>query len=270
MRYLAIFLALICIIAPSLFALSITAQDSIPAGTTFTVSVNYSLSENQEMRVYLDDLLLAEVFNHSSKVFVNDTQLSSSVLAIKATEVKAVLSIAGQNESTRTIKVKVFNSGDVVDSQSKDISFITPISTAQKDALDAQISILQTKVIDQNKIISDQNNTINSLKQDLNVKQNTINSLLVENASTTETLKIISNEISVLQESDSNKTQSLQKVSGDLNNLIVKREIDNAATGLVLFGANSSIVGIILLAIIAIAAAVIFVIQKKRSEKFYQ
>jgi hypothetical protein len=255
---------------PSMLALSITAQDSIPAGTTFTVSVSYSLSENQTLRVYLDDLLLAEVFNHSSSIFVNESQLSSSVLAINATEARTVLSIAGQSESTKSIKVKVLNSGDVIDSKSMDITFFTAISTTEKEAMDALITALQVRVIDQNKVISDQNNTINTLKQDLNVKQNTINSLLVENATTTQALRTLSSEISVLQQSDSNKTQALQKISGDVNNLIVQREVDNAVTGLVAFGSSGGIVGIVLLAIIAIAVAVIMFIQKKRSEKFYQ
>lgn len=270
MRNYIVFFAIICLLAPAILALGINVQDNIPSGTTFTATINYSLSDNQQVNIYLDDLLLAEVFNHSSNIFINESGLSPQVLAINATETKTVLSIAGQNESTKSLKAKLIDNDKTIETKSTSIVFFRAISIEEKTAMDAQITLLQKKVIDQNKIIFDQNNTITSLQVDLNAKQKTINILVEENKVTDNALKDLSSEIIILQNSDKNKSEALQRIGGDINNLFVQRETDSALAGLFAFGTNSSIIGFSLLFVLAVIALIGFIIKKKRSEKFYQ
>ena len=237
-------------------ALTINVEQVIPSGTQWTASVDYSISDGNELKIFLDDELLFDIFSRSSNVIVDEAQKSTSVLAFNNTKNKLVLSMTGESEGTKVLSAKIFSGPDQTDSVETSIDFFRAISYYERNELDNKISSLEQ--------------TISSLRQDLNSKQAQINSINKSEKEFLDSLRKLNTEISSLQQDNNSKQEALQKVSADLNELVTQRELqNNPLTGLLSFGSPGSLlIGTIFL--IAIAGIGLFAYTRTQKDSLYK
>jgi len=246
-------LLLLTSLCASVSALSISVEPAIPAGTQWSISISHSITDGQDLKVFLDNYLLFDAYGRSGKVLVDETQKSSSVVAYSLLANELVLSVSGMNEGTEAISAQVFNGTTQVDSTETSVDFFRAISYSEKNELVNKISSLEQ--------------TISQLRQDLNSKQSELDALHKSETEFTNSLKKVSSELSSLQKDSNTKQESIEKITSDLNALITQQEKQqNPLSGLLSFGASNSLaLGAVFLAVIVVVGAVLFVRKRKGS-----
>jgi len=256
-----IILAFVLLISAGALALSIDAQNQIPAGSTWSFTVDYSsLSSGKELKVSLDNEVLFVLFERNGSVFVDSKENSSKVLAITQTGGKVSASIVGANEGSRTLKAEIFSSnGDSADLDSITISFFIPISQDEREILNSRINTLESE-------LSKEKTKSLNMELDLNNKQTEINYLNTANSNLVEKISSISSEIGQLKDKGATSEQIVQKLQTDLNQLVEEKQ--NPIQGLALLGGNNGgIIAIIFIALLAVIGLVVY--RRGKNEKLY-
>ncbi len=234
-------------------SISIDSINSVPAGTLWTTTIQYSLDSENEAKIFLDNELLITVFEYNGKAFVDSTRNSTKVLNFNVTNNELTLSISGLREGVYSLDAKLFFGDEQIESDSIDIDFYD-----WQDKIDS----LESTINNQNKIIQ-------TLKNDLNAKSIEIENLKINNQITTESIRQINSNVTTLKQSDLDKNSSLEKINSDLNLLLKTSNSSQGITGLFSFISNPfswvALIGIIAL----IALGVILYINEKKKESLY-
>lgn len=249
------------------FALGISVQDSIPAGTEWSFSIDYSLASNSEIKVFLDDTQLVSLFERNGQIYANESEKSVLVSKYNYTKTQLVVFVAGQELSSKTIRADVYSAGVITETDSKNVSFFQPMSYSDRDFLYNRINSLESKAAQQSVTISDQDKIISDLNAQLVSKQNQINSLRENNYSLTDTLQKVNNEVELLKTSDENKSQQLTQISEDVK-LALDNSASNPLSGFFVFDQNTIILPFILIAVLGLVVLVL-VRYNKRKEHLY-
>lgn len=234
-------------------SISIDSINSVPAGTLWTTTIQYSLDSENEAKIFLDNELLITVFEYNGKAFVDSTRNSTKVLNFNVTNNELTLSISGLREGVYSLDAKLFFGDEQIESDSIDIDFYD-----WQDKIDS----LESTINNQNKIIQ-------TLKNDLNAKSIEIENLKINNQITTESIRQINSNVTTLKQSDLDKNSSLEKINSDLNLLLKTSNSSQGITGLFSFISNPfswvALIGIIAL----IALGVILYINEKKKDSLY-
>ena len=234
-------------------SISIDSINSVPAGTLWTTTIQYSLDSENEVKIFLDNELLITVFEYNGKAFVDSTQNSTKVLNFNVTNDELTLSISGLREGVYSLDAKL-NFGD------EQIEF---------DSIDIEFYDWQDKINSLENTINSQNKLIQTLGNDLNAKSLEIEKLKINNQITIESIRQINSNVTTLQQSDLDKNSSLQKINSDLNLLLKTNELETGLTGLFSFTSNP-LSWVALLGLIAlIGVGVILYNNKKKKESLY-
>lgn len=237
--------------------ISIESSNRFPAGTNWNSTIEYELNTSSELKVFLNDELIITIFEYNRKAFVDDTQNSSKLLNYNYNNGLINLSLIGFEEGIYTFEAKLYNKGDLVEFDSKEIVFYD----------------LEEKIYSLENTINSQEKLINSLRDDLNKKTIQIDELNKLNDSLKSNLVEINSNISTLKESDLNKDASLEKLSLDLNKLmkeenekgIVFSGFDSGLTGLISLGSNPlSLVALVAIILLIIVGAFLYNEKKKK------
>ncbi|MFA6268552.1 MAG: hypothetical protein WCW13_05575 [archaeon] len=256
-KYFWVLILLLALLV-SVNALGINAQDNIPSGTQWTISIDYSLNSSGEIQIFLNNNPLISAFEHGGKVFVDEAQKSDSILNYNVTLNKITLSLEGMPTGNSIILVRVFSSNNEIDSASKEITFVD---------LQANVNALENTVSSQAQTINSQSILISDLKKDLNSKENEISDLKKNNAQTLDSIKKINSSISNLQQSDVDKNLSLNKISTDLNKLVEEKQ-NNTFAGLFSAGFLPPTYLALFVLIALIIVGIVFY-NKRKKEKLY-
>jgi cobalamin biosynthesis Mg chelatase CobN len=255
-------------------ALSISAEQNIPAGTQWSFPVTYSLPQNSDLKLYLDDELIFNAFERAGNVYVDEAQKSQKVLAYNISKEQLILSLAGMNEQLHSIKATISSNNTVLDSALAQVNFSKPLTSSEKQDLYTKVSSLEST-------INSQKETINQLQTNLDSKQTEINNLtqknsdllsLVDavkrrNSELMDSINQINSEVSSLQENDKTKQESLEKLSSDINAIVAaQEEKQNALSGMLAFSSSGSIIfGTVLLLALVIVGGALYFRNKKPS-----
>ena len=234
-------------------SVSIDSTDSIPAGTLWTVSIDYELDSKNEAKIFFDNELLITIFEYNGKAFVDESQNSGKILNYTISNDELTLSITGMQEGIYDLEAKLYSNEEKIDSDSIEIEFYN-----WQDKINSLESANQL-----------QSNLIKTLQADLNAKALEIESLKINNQFTIESLKQINSNISTLQESDVDKNTSLEKINLDLNKLLTGKELESGTTGF--FGLTTNPLSwVALLGLLALmGVGVVLYNNKKKKEGLY-
>ncbi len=234
-------------------SISIDSTNSIPAGTLWTVSIDYELGSKNEAKIFFDDELLITVFEYNGKAFADSTQNSGKILNYNISNDELTLSITGMREGIYDFEAKIYSNEERIESDSIEIEFY--------DWQDRINSLENTNQA--------QSNLIKTLQTDLNAKALEIEKLKINNQLTIESLRQITNNVTTLQESDLDKNTSLVKINSDLNKLLKDKELETNITGF--FGiASNPISWVALIGIIAliVIGAILYTNKKKKNNLY--
>lgn len=238
-------------------ALSISTEQNIPAGTQWSAAVSYSLPSGAELKVYLDNELILSSLDGSG-IYTNEKVISYNIYSNKI-----VISFAGESEGEKALEAKIFQGSSLEDSTSVQITFFRPLSYSEREELNSKLGSMQVTVNNQNK-------TITTLQQDLNLKQEELTKLRQANVDLVNSLNQINSKVSSLQESDKTKEEVLTQIGSDLNELTKTKAVENAVFGgLFALGSNQSLtIGMIFLVALVIIAG-IAMYANNRKKKLY-
>lgn len=261
-KLFVLLLILICIGTAS--ALSISASSQITVGTQWSFEVDFgSLGDAGEAKVFVDDSLAITFFEHGGTVFVDASKNSSQVLSYNSSPGKGVVSFVALNEGTHTVSLQVYSSGTLQDQTSVSIDFYKPLTSAERDSLQTEISSLQGTV-------SSQADTVSSLQDSLAQKDTEISDLKQQNQQATDslnsTISALQEKISSLEASGASNDVIVSQLKSDLNVLMEEREQakKNPLSGFFAFaGDNSILIGLVALCLIVVV--VLFFVAKDRS-----
>jgi len=242
-------------------AISIDVRNPISEGSQWSFSVDFgSLSGVDEGKIYVDSELALTIFEHSGEVFTVD--VSSKVLSNNVDGGKVVVSYNGLSEGEHTIDAKTMLDGSVSEEESVSITFNRAPSQSEMNNLENQISSLDSTV-------SNLESDIGALEKTIVDKDIEIDALQQKNSELLNEINKIELDIDKLESSGATNEEILLNVKDDLNVLLAEREESrkNPILGFFTAGANSSVLLLALVAIVAII--VIGVFLKKNSSSIY-